>query len=737
MSRMQSIDDVIGAAFDAQVGQTVSHPVTRRVTGETSGVADPLDDAIGAAFDAQTAQGAQSISKQDPFGFGDLNQPFITSQATTETGFAPRQVATLPNGQVVLLDSTGRPLNTMAITPRQEPGFVENVGRGFMHGLAMALPRGLPGVEAWQEAESIRSPGEGVGGTIGGAVASLAGVVNPTNAAETALSTLVAGPAMKSVASPLIGVIERRFGARAASMLGNAIEEGGEEATFAAVQQAQTDADLWFTDPAKALGNVMIAAGTAGALGAGMGAPMGIRGHSAEQSGQFRNDPALVQEAVAAMQPGPTQPAPVETATYLPSPPQGAGKAGGSNPLPLAEPTTRDAASIEQPSPPPSRPELEARARELGVQFNPRMRTADLAAAVESARTPVPPASSQTTQPQTQTGTPEAASASPTPSGETNAPVGTSAANRLDAQTEPRRAPAENLPASAVARTQPATVEPTQPIQPATQTVLGDVPSPQSTPDLSTSPVVSTKEEADALDRKNADQTVRKGIYSSRKDINAAERRLLGFDELDSPGRQSWGEANEKAEAEGIPERAVSLASSILEKPRGLSAVETAGINQRIVGNLKRMRELRDAIAEAGEGYDFEANAREYADLEAQVELMTRANDLSGTEKGRALNSQKMALYETMEPAILIARAKINKKEALTSQERAKFEQMSADYAKLEKQLADLQQSRVNADTLEVLRQPGRKRSKTPEARKAEYTSLVGRFKELQAKGCD
>ena len=369
---------------------------------------------------------------------------------------APPRMVDLGGGQSVILDHAGNVMPSQGIRAVPDPTFTENVGRGFMHGAANALPAGLPGVQAWQDRERLRSGGEGVGGIVGGGIGSLAGVVNPVNAAETYLSAGV-GRAIRLVPGfdRVMGYVGAKLGTRAAGVLSNAVEEGGEEAAFAAVQQSQADADLWATDPAQAFKRMAIAAASAGALGAGMGGamgagPIGAIGRAANmQTPPAAASPNELQAArdfaQSYAEPGGNRvtsdtsqgaPAsPIDRATLPPGvlpPASTATPSGGAIPASsLAQvPNRRDRRSGEQGAAATAtvqetagssavvlsdRPSLEAEATRLGVPFTERTRTVDLARWVEAFRSEAPLATEQTTPPQTRSET-TAEAPSPTPS---------------------------------------------------------------------------------------------------------------------------------------------------------------------------------------------------------------------------------------------------------------------------------------------------------------------------------
>lgn len=120
----------------------------------------------------------------------------------------------------------------------------------------------------------LDAPPQGVAGFVGQTLGGLAGIFSPKNLQENVVSTLAAGPVVKQIAKPIVTKITNSFGARAGTILENALEEAGEEATFSALQQAGKED--FVEDPAGALSRTLAAAGIGGTVGGLIGGGLAV-----------------------------------------------------------------------------------------------------------------------------------------------------------------------------------------------------------------------------------------------------------------------------------------------------------------------------------------------------------------------------------------------------------------------------------------------------------------------------
>jgi hypothetical protein len=232
-------------------------------------------------------------------------------------------------------------------------------------------------------------------------------------------------------------------------------------------------------------------------------------------------------------------------------------------------------------------------------------------------------------------------------------------------------------------------------------------------------------------------------ITSARKEMFKANRAELDLPELPLPERKSWQKTLSEAKAKGT-ENAGVLADEVLAKPRALDDVETGQM-------VLRAQEIKNAhsqvMKEIGDTTDPNViqSKRAQADaLQGEFDRITEAVKKSGTEKGRALASQKLTINQDFDLVSVLRRAKASKGRELNEKERAKFEEMTKRVAELE---GKLQKVEVDALTktiqkdIERLRRQS-KRSETRQAIDEEFADLRTQFaqarieaKSVQASG--
>ena len=222
--------------------------------------------------------------------------------------------------------------------------------------------------------------------------------------------------------------------------------------------------------------------------------------------------------------------------------------------------------------------------------------------------------------------------------------------------------------------------------------------------------------------------------------MTAADREAMGLGAMDNPGRRGWEEALDTAREKGFnkKETALALAEDVNARPRAFDDVETAGLVEAANDLKKRHAELMQGVDKLTDRAEIFVRAAEIDRVETDFDNLTQALRKSGTEKGRALASQKLTLNADNQLVSVLNRAKVKKGAELSPAERAKFEDLtkrleerSARVTELEKQIAETQAEQT------VKRHAGRKRAMPAKAREAEYASLLDKAKKLIAEGCD
>jgi len=160
-----------------------------------------------------------------------------------------------------------------------------------------------------------------------------------------------------------------------------------------------------------------------------------------------------------------------------------------------------------------------------------------------------------------------------------------------------------------------------------------------------------------------------------------------------------------------------------------------------------RMVELEEKYDVLIDKLDRSQNQADIDDLSAQADqaeqqynLIRRATDLSGTEKGRALNAQKMTINESYSLVSVKKRMKSAKKAELTKAEIDHVQKIIAEseskdtvIANLQKELNKLRAQNIVKNTAErfarLQNKPGRKMVSREQA--------VKKIRELLAAGCN
>jgi hypothetical protein len=166
-------------------------------------------------------------------------------------------------------------------------------------------------------------------------------------------------------------------------------------------------------------------------------------------------------------------------------------------------------------------------------------------------------------------------------------------------------------------------------------------------------------------------------------------REMLPFAEQDP---HTWAQARDEAIAQGIPDRAIGIAVSLNEKPRALSDTETAGMTLA-VARLKRMhREAEQRAGSATDPADIRTADAEATRYEQDYDLLTRAMvEVSGREKGRALNAQKITLNQDYDLVSVLNRAKRKAQDEIKPVVRAKLKRKVDEQEAYQKRVETLQ----------------------------------------------
>lgn len=175
---------------------------------------------------------------------------------------------------------------------------------------------------------------------------------------------------------------------------------------------------------------------------------------------------------------------------------------------------------------------------------------------------------------------------------------------------------------------------------------------------------------------------------SAKKASMAADREALDLPQLPDAERKSWQAALNNAKPEG----ATALAKTILQKARALNDDETASLVVRAQQVKNQHDALMKAAATETDPVKLTETKAQVEELRSEFDTLSKATKASGTEKGRALASQKLTIGDDYSLIALASRLKqANPEKALASHETAKVEAIAAKLDAAEKRIAELE----------------------------------------------
>jgi len=215
------------------------------------------------------------------------------------------------------------------------------------------------------------------------------------------------------------------------------------------------------------------------------------------------------------------------------------------------------------------------------------------------------------------------------------------------------------------------------------------------------------------------------------------DRAALGLDEIASVERKGWQKSLQEAHEQMIPDNAQRIASEVIDAPRPLNDVETAGL---VVKGARLKNEHKSLMAKIEEADEAEQQllSAQLARVEAEFDTISTALIQSGSEKGRALASQKLTINQDFDLLSLKNRAKARKGKPLTAKENKKIEQLAKDLELISKQNEVLQKKIDNLIAKgevkkgSVRRFSGMNRVEID----LELDSLIAETKQLLEEGC-
>ncbi|MDD5353484.1 MAG: hypothetical protein PHS93_10010, partial [Candidatus Omnitrophica bacterium] len=182
-------------------------------------------------------------------------------------------------------------------------------------------------------------------------------------------------------------------------------------------------------------------------------------------------------------------------------------------------------------------------------------------------------------------------------------------------------------------------------------------------------------------------------------------RKELELDKLEPPKTKKILNSLNEAKERKLDETALTTADEIIRTKRLVGDAEHAGMVIKAKKLKDEYNDLTKDIAElVDKGNEPAVNlAKTRREIVFdQIDKLTEASDLGGTELGRALSIRRMKIAgEENDLVSIMQRAKATKGSKLTEQETAKLEELAKKYEQSEKELAEL---RDKYDKMEIER---------------------------------
>lgn len=248
----------------------------------------------------------------------------------------------------------------------------------------------------------------------------------------------------------------------------------------------------------------------------------------------------------------------------------------------------------------------------------------------------------------------------------------------------------------------------------------------------------NTSKEVDEIAKQIISQGIDPTKTSARQADLQEDRASLGLDGIASAERKAWQVSLQQAKDRNIISSALRIAAEINANPRPLNDVETAGLVMKAAQLKREHKSLMQEMDKLTEKADINSKATQIDAVEKEFDALTQAIYKSGTEKGRALASQKLTINQDFDLLSLKNRAKKSKGRELTEKETAALEERAKALdvrekliAQREKQINEKQVKRIIKEG-SISRYAKMNRSEID----LELDSLVSRTKQLIKEGC-
>jgi hypothetical protein len=210
---------------------------------------------------------------------------------------------------------------------------------------------------------------------------------------------------------------------------------------------------------------------------------------------------------------------------------------------------------------------------------------------------------------------------------------------------------------------------------------------------------------------RSAEDVAGRAFRAARSTVDQA-RAQLELPEIGDAARRTWQTELDTAKQNRVPDRALAIANDLIVNPRSLSPVETAGVAIRASETKQRYESLAKQITGTDNETDLRMLAEEQTRAQEEFDMLSQALRLSGTEKGRALASQKLTIDQDFSLLSIRSRVKAAAGKKLTPQQEQQTaeikEEIDAAQAAAEKHRPKLDAARKR-----------REKNSTPETEKA------------------
>lgn len=229
-------------------------------------------------------------------------------------------------------------------------------------------------------------------------------------------------------------------------------------------------------------------------------------------------------------------------------------------------------------------------------------------------------------------------------------------------------------------------------------------------------------------------------VTAAKNETTSAMREALGLDAFDSPERRTWQAQLDNAVAKKIHERALDISSSVVARPRALSAEEQAGMVYRLMELDNQKRALKEKIAgTTDEGSLLSLHATDDR-ATSEIDVITTALNKGGSDIGRALNIRKMLLADDF--SIIGIRNKVKKYELqsgkkIDPEQMKELEALAERFESMTKRMEKAAQDSIDSAAESTLkRHAASKRGIPKEAREKIIIDLAANVRQLIESGC-